>query len=469
VADVSFQRADYQAVLADWKLLADVVAGERAVKAAGTAYLPKPNPADDSDHNRRRYEQYKLRAVFYGATGNTLAGLIGAAFRKAPETKIPDGLAFALSDIDGAGISIYQQAQKTLGQTLLKGRCGLLVDYPETSGITSVATQRLLNIRATTTRVNAENIINWRTEMVGGSAKLSLVVISESHEVVDGFGSTDEQQFRVLRLIDGVYFVEIWRMNEAKTQWVLSSSIAPTRADGSNWDQIPFVFVGAENNDHEIDRAPLLPIALLNLAHYRNSADYEDSVYFCGQPQPWMSGLDVEWRNHLQKTGITIGSGVTLPIPKNGAFGIEQASPNTLAKEAMDQKERQMISLGARVIERSVAAKTATEVDSNDSVQHSILSLAASNVSAAYTKCLGWMAEFMGVPGGILFEISREFASKSLDPQMITALVGAWQSGKLPESDLWNYWRKHGLIEGDKGDESIKAELDASGVGLGLE
>ena len=80
------------------------------------------------------------------------------------------------------------------------------------------------------------------------------------------------------------------------------------RSSGKVFDRIPFEFIGAENNDSTVDDAPLWPLAYLNLHHFRNSADYEDSVFLIGQAQPWMSGLTTEWRDWMQEKGVYLGS-----------------------------------------------------------------------------------------------------------------------------------------------------------------
>jgi hypothetical protein len=48
-------------------------------------------------------------------------------------------------------------------------------------------------------------------------------------------------------------------------------------------------------------------------------------------------------------------------------------------------------------------------------------------------------------------------------------LVGAWQSGSIPETDLWMNLRKKGVINPEKTDEEIKEELDAATAGLNLD
>lgn len=466
--NVTFQREDFRSALSDWQLVADVCAGEKSVKARGETYLPKPNPHDESKENDERYKQYKARAVFYNATGRTLQGLVGAVFRKWPVLTAPTALNYVEDDVDGAGVSVYQQSQKVLAEVVKKGRHALLVDYPNVQAPASRAQQNAGLIRASIVSLNAEQVVNWRLEKVGGTHRLALVVISEKTEqgTEDGFGVESVEQFRVLRLIDGRYTVEVWRQIEG--EWSVDEAYQPTDGRGLYWDVIPFTFVGAQNNDSEVDSAPLYDLARLNAAHYRNSADYEDSAFFVGQAQPWISGLSEEWRTHLEESGIYIGSRSPILLPDGGAFGFAQAQPNTLVKEAMDQKERQMVALGARLVERGQAVKTATEAQAENEAQHSVLSLVANNVNEAYNLALSWVARFMNAPEDVDYTLNQDFIDQKLDAQMLTALVGAWQSGRLPSSDFWTQLRKFGIIDPEKDDEEIKDELESEDGGLGL-
>ncbi len=469
MADVTHRRKDFTHALTDWQLVSDICSGERVVKAKKEAYLPKPNPNDTTDANARRYSQYIDRAVFYNATGRTLQGLVGAVFRKWPTLTVPAILNYAGDDIDGAGVSIYQQSQSTLANVLKKGRHALLADYPNVEAPASKAQQDAGLIRASIVGIDAEQVINWRTEKVGGVQRLSLVVICESAEQVteDGFGSQSIPQYRVLKLVEGVYTVELWR--HLAGNWQVVEVYQPRTGKGQYWNVIPLIFIGAQNNDTEIDESPLYDLARLNMAHYRNSADYEDSAFFVGQAQPWISGLTEEWRTHLEESGIYIGSRTPILLPEGGAFGFAQVNPNTLVKEAMDQKERQMVALGARLVERGQAVKTATEAQAENEAQHSALSLVANNVSEAYTTALGWMAQFMNASEKVEYTLNQDFIEQTLDAQMLTALITAWQSGRMPSSDLWMQFRKFGIIDPEKDDEGIKAELESEDAGLGLD
>lgn len=468
MADVTAEHKGYADFEARACLVDDVC--ENRVKEKGDKYLPRRNPYDKGPANLSWYDQYKLRAIFFNATGYTRRGLVGAAFTKAPVLEVPTAIDYAATDVDGSGNSIHQQARSVVSQVLGKGRNGLLVDYPAVMGPVTRAEMAANYVRASILSIDGSRVINWKTTKVGGRHLLSLVVYKDDVEqdTPDGFGTDTVKQYRALRLIDGVYTVELYRKNE-KDKWVLFDAYQPKRGNGSTWNIIPFIFVGAENNDPGIDEAPLYDLACVNIGHYRNSADVEHSGFFCGQVQPWASGIDQAYYEMLKEEGIHIGSSTLFPVPDGGQFGFAQAQPNMTSENLMKAKEQQMVAIGARLITPGSAVKTATEAQSDNETEHSVLSLVVSNVSEAYTQCLEWMLDFMGASGVAGYQINQEFTKPYLGAQELMALIAALQSGKYPESDFWAEMRRHGLIDPDKDDETIKDELETSTAGLGLD
>ncbi|WP_046489964.1 DUF4055 domain-containing protein [Pseudomonas veronii] len=472
MTDVTFTRPEYTAAKYRWRLVRDVCKGSETVKAAGDYYLPRPNASDKSQDNKDRYDAYKKRAVFYNATGRTKHSLVGAVFRTWPTLTVPGALDYVATDIDGRGVSVYQQSQSVIGHLLEVGRHGLLVDYAAVEpGTVSRADEQAGRARANVASYPAESIINWKTRQVGGQHLLSLVVLREKVDVDtdDGFGSEQVTQYRVLRLdVSGVYTQEVWEEGSSKTEMTVAP-FAPLNGAGQPWRIIPFQFLGSENNDTSIDDSPLYDMAEVNIGHYRNSADYEEAAYLVGQPQPWMSGLDEQWRDHLEKAGIFLGSRAPWLLPVNGACGVWQAQPNTVAKEAMDAKKEDMVSLGARLIERGSAVKTATQADNDSAAEHSVLSLVVSNVSEAYSQCLVWMAEFVNATGEVVYKLNQDFSQITLDATILAALFNAVQGGKLPEGDFWQYLRDRGVINPEKTDDEIRDELEAQSTGPALD
>lgn len=456
---VTFTRPEYREALHTWKVNRDVCRGPLAVKAGG--YLPKLNPDDTSEQNNKRNEEYRNRAIFYAITGNTKMGLLGMAFRIDPAIAVDTGdkLAYLKTNADGAGNSIYQQSQQTLDNVLETARHGLYVDYVEKEG------------KAFIYSYQAEDIINWRTECIEGQDRLVLVVLREIIEVPDKFGFTFEAQYRELALEGGVFVVRVWKKAgasadpKAPASFTMSEEIRPRPKGETSWTEIPFMFVGAQSNDSSIDEAPLEPLVHINLGHYRNSADYEDSVHFCGQIQPWISGLTPEWRDFLQKEGIKFGSRNPMLLPVGGAMGLSQGQPNMLAKEAMDDKRAYMIALGARLIEQNGAVKTATQANGDQAAATSILGMCTSNISEAYTIAMMWCARYLGIKEfeDIKYELSKQFVPQEASAGLLNAIVAAWQSNAIPTLDMIRSLQKMGLVDQGENPETILDQLNSMG------
>ncbi len=136
-----------------------------------------------------------------------------------------------------------------------------------------------------------------------------------------------------------------------------------------------------------------------------------------------------------------------------------QAQPNMLAKEAMDSKRDYMVQLGARLIEQNATAKTATQASGEQSASTSVLGICVSNVSEAYTLALGWCAKYLGIKGDEpAYTINQEFIAKVAESGMVTAIVNAWQSGALRDSDMIRALQKLDLIDpADSPDDVIDA------------
>lgn len=472
---VDFVREEVKERLASWQLVRDAVAGSEAVKKGG--YLTPVNPHDKSPENAARNTARLNGAYYFNATGRTLAALIGIAYNKWPAVELPAALQYLLEDADGSGVGLVNQSQLVMDDLLTVGRAGLLVDYPSAERPASKAQQEAGELRATIQVYQAEQIINWRMVRRGAKSLLGLVVLREVVEVWDGFEYSDEVQYRVLQLgrlsteddaAPERYIVQIWKSDE-KGGFVIAEEYAPLNGRGQPWQEIPFTFVGATNNDATPDKAPLYDLADLNIAHFRNSADYEESLFYAGQAQLCVTGADQQWVEMMQREGFYVGSRAILPVPQGGDAKLLQAEAVSALSEEMKHKVELMAQLGARLIAPGQAVQTATQAASDEKTSNSVLSLCADNLSAAYTTALEWAAQYMNATGKLVFEMPTEYSGLQFDAQQLTAAIAAVQGGLIPETDFWTYCRNIGLIDATKTDEQIRGEVEVSAVGLNLD
>lgn len=401
-----------------WRECRDAVAGQRAVKKGGALYLP----ATFAEADPARYAQYIQRAYFMGVTGRTKEALTGMVFRKPPRVVVPPQIEPFLEDIDGAGQSLEQLAKEIVGDELTTGRYVLLVDYPSApDGIDSEA-ERMMGLRPTIAAYAAESLINWRFEGVNGRKLLTLAVLAESTETgEDEFSHDAETVYRVLRLRDGVYTQALYDQSGDP----ITEEYVPRMAGGAPFDHIPLHIIGAVNNLPEPDVPPLYDMAVLNISHYRNTADLEESSFISGQPTVHLSIGETdaaEWQQ-LNPNGLQIGSRAGV-ITKGGSMEMVQADATALPFELMKHKEQQMISIGARLVQRGGQAETAEAARLNASAEASTLDNVVSNVSEGIEAALEDMCRFVGAdPEVVEYALSREFWETNITAQDLQAVL----------------------------------------------
>lgn len=455
---VSTQKPEYELYAHEWKLI-DNLCYKRNVEQ----YLIELNPDDQSTENRTRNAHYQKRAIYYNIIGNTYRGLLGSAFNKRPEIDLPQPLHYLIDNVDGKGVSLIQQAQSLTGEVIRKGRAGMFVSFPKLGEGEQASRQQMLTgeMAARIEMIDAKDIINWKTRRVGNSEVLSLVVFQQYEDSSDSIFDTDYQMYyRVLFLDEnGHYNDQKWRYVK-DNEFTLESDSIPRTGQGTPWYVIPFTFVGSENNDDTVDFPPLTDLAEVNVGHYRNSADLEDSAFYAGQPQPWMSGVTDDYSRMFKESKLYIGSRYLLPVPKGEQFAFAAAPPNPVTRELMSDKLQLMLSLGARLIQPGAGNKTATQVKSENATSDSVLGMIVANVENAYQTALAWCAEYMtGSADGIVFNMSRDFGVDVTDPSEIMAMVAAWNQGAVPTPDLWAWFRAHGIIHEDRTDAELEQDL----------
>ena len=454
--NVDYINDEYDYYLSIWRTIRDCIAGEKAIKEADQrwaqtvssahlsagvthchpVYLPMPNPSDQSPENILRYQQYKMRASFYGATGRTLNGMSGMVFKTEPTFKMPAEMEYLADDVDGSGVGIIGQAHEVLRDVMSVGRAGLYVDYPSVNGGVTKADVDNAGIRATINHYSAESIRDWDTVRIGAALMLSYVKLEECKQERKADYSLETcTQYRCLQLVQqdsGAYVYQVTVYDEKGSK--VGEAFNPKDGAGQFFNHIPFYFLGSVNNRPCVDDAPLQEIADLNIKHYRNSADYEESLFTVGQPTLAVTGMNQAWMDANYPAGIPFGSRTAITGPVGSSITMVQVQPNVMALEGMDKKKDLMISLGARLITEGGQAETAEAARLKHEADVSSLSVIVANANMAYEKALNDVARFMyqtvteSITNNIEFVIKDAFFSQRMTTAQALELVSVWQS-----------------------------------------
>lgn len=450
-ANVTWRLPAYKETLDQWVLVSDCLAGEPIIKKKGRKYLIPPVPGDDSPENVARYKAFLQGAVFYNVTARTLRGMIGQIFARPPEIKVPTWLNPVIEDASGLGVHIIQQQKEVAGRVVSHGRAGLLSDFT-TAAVEGQSTEAFTGFtlreiaegkaRSTITRYEPEQIINWRYDK-GTNKKLRLVVLKETYEdESDLYASVRKVQYRVLRLDEsGYYIMQIFR--DTFTEAV--ATFMPLYSTGARMDYIPFEFVGSEDNDPEVDEVTMYPLASLNIAHYNNSANHEETLIMLGQPTLILTGLTEKWAKEVLGNKILLGSRAAIPLPAGASANLLQLQNISAIKDEMEHKERQMVALGARLVEMKTVQRTATEAAQEEVSETSTLSTIADNTSSAYTNALWSCSRFISEQEpGIVCKLNTRFELQTLDPQMITSVINMWLKEAISFAEMRVVLRRGG-------------------------
>lgn len=454
--------------------------GSDAVKAAGATYLPVLSGQDSA-----RYDAYRQRAMFYNAFARTVQALSGVLFRRPSPPMAPASLGDVWLDVTRAGQSLDLFAMSVADELFKVGRAGVLLDAPERGDPYWVT-------------YHAEDVLSWQAQRgADGVPVASRVVLREHVSMVDPkdpYVVVVTQQLRELYLTPTptpVYEQQLWRhprrddgsLDESK--WVREGGpIRPTRR-GAAMPFVPFVFLNATSLLAEPSRPPLLDLADVNLSHYRTSADLEHGRHFTALPTPWVTGYD-------GRTGVlTIGSEDAWAIAnENAKVGmLEFTGAGLLSLErAMDQKERQMAVLGARLLEQQ---KAGVEAEGTLRMRHAgddaSLRLVSATLSAGISRAMRWHAWWLGAAKApdereIGYDLGVEFFSVRMSSGDLQALVQAYQAGTMSFETLYfNLQRgdvarpdvdakaERHAIDAEDGDEGDAADEGEGGEGDGTD
>lgn len=481
---VDTQHCDYERALPDWTTMRDVLAGARAVKKAGTAYLPRLGDQSDPE-----YTAYSTRAQFFGVTARTAQSLGGFVFRKDPEFTFPDIATVFADDATKTRVSFYDYVKQTVDEVIAVGRAGSLIDYSNDLGAEP---------RPYVVQYKAEDIINWKVDRIEGASVLTILTLfeydakwipldpAEQREgPPDEFEEASYAQWRVYRLrpdgAGGHYVtISIYRRKKAdkknrakassEDEFVLVQDTAPVRR-GQALHRIPFVFHNAEHGLPQCGKIPLLDLADVNLSHFRTSADLENGRHITGLPTPYFFGADDK------VTTINLGANTALvsdnPQATCGFLEFKGEGLGALEK-AITEKENQMAALGARLLApEAKQAEAFQTVELRNASENSALMNIAITCGQTLSDVLRWAAWWLGTeadPADLRetteVNINTDFVSSRMPPDMLTAIVAAYNASAIDFETLFFNLQRGELVGVDMDAETMRGNIEANPPGM---
>jgi len=440
--------SDYKAYSSKWQRLRDCDGGKDTVLAAGAAYCPDLPGADGGAN-----AAYRLRGNYYNATKRTVNGMVGSLFRLAPDVKTAAAVKPYLDDISNSDVTFETFSNQVGREVVLLNRCGVLIDLPATP--VGVPPARPYCVFYT-----AEDIINWQTYSKDGDKLLRMLVLREIETIIDPndkFQWVTRNRFRVIELIDGACTQTIYTMNDKK-EYVPGATVTVSRR-GTPLDYIPFVMIPGL----DLEDPSLLDLADVNLAHWRNSVDHEHGLHLVALPTPWVAGL----KSVPADGKVKMGPATVWDIDVQGKAGMLEFTGEGLGSlvTAMDEKKKQMATLGARLLEdQAQADETATAVRARHAGEHSTLQSMAQALELGLKRVLQIVTWWVGVDAkpsdvsSVSVEINKEFLVIKASSTDVKAALEALQDERISFETWYDFLRRGGWTrENVSADEELAA------------
>ena len=440
------------------KRLDNDLLGSQAFIRIDEEYLPRLSGQDQD-----MYDSYKTRAVFFAAMSRTVVALVGAIDRKPPTIKGAEAIESFSADVTGQGVSLNEFLAEIEAEVMISGRVTVCIDRKNGG-----------DNKPYLIWYKSEDTINWFSKTYSDyDEKLCKMVFRESYFGVNPENEYEQvkmEQYREYKLdeVTGEASVTLWRCEDqdersSEKEFTAFEQYTLTNR-GRPLGFLPCVPIVSDGSILEVPKPPLLDLVDVNIAHYRNSADYEHGMHWTALPTPYFTGLS-------DRDGeITIGSGnaIILPDPSSSAGFLEFTGTGlSTIKTAMDHKESMMSALGARMLAGKMDQSTSAEVARiNYSGETAALSNIAKSMSRGVTKLLKMVALWENQAGSeaIQVHLNEDYVDSKLAAADITALMGAYQGGVMSlESLVWNLDQGERLPTGRTIDEEmalIESDLD---------
>lgn len=467
--DVSTGTVAHKAMVDDSAAVRALVAGTKAMRAAGVKYLPKEVAESD--------EAYKARlgrSFLFNATGKTVDDMTGKVFAKEIilGDDVPDDLKAFAENIDLTGRHLNVFARDVFADMMQTGIGYIYVDMPPKvqrgdGKPATIEDERRANLRPYLTYIPLEKLIGWRSEMIDGVETLTQVRILETVSEPDGnYLEKEIPQIRVV--MPGSW--ETYRKN-AKDEWV-------QHEQGTiSLDRIPLVPVYVNRTEFMQGKPPLAKLAELNIAHWQSSSDQRNILHVARVPILFGAGFD-------EDDTLVIGASEMVRT-SNADAKLTYVEHNGAAIEAGDKDlkniEFQMQTMGLQLLIPQPGGKTATGEIRDDAKENSPLAMMARGLQDALEQAFGFMAEFLGgtfkskKDNGGSIVVNTDFgiqAGANNDAQMLLDAVNA---GQLDQETFWIEWKRRGILSDSFDAKTAKARLAEesptldSGPGKGMD
>lgn len=437
---VQTRSPEVDALAQNWPIAEALLGGTRAMRAAGTSFLPRW-PGEEKES----YDARLATATLFPAFGRTLGVMSGKPFSKQITLgeDTPAKIKTWCDDVDLQGNSLHTFAAMMMDEALGFGLAGILVDYPRVSGARTLADERAIGARPYMVAIRHNQILGWKAQRSNGATVLTQLRLAESKEVDDGeFGVKQVPRVRVLT--PGAWAVY---MPGAKQEddWVLEEEGATTL------QAIPFAPVYGRKRGFMDGVSPLLDLAYLNVKHWQSQSDQDTILHVARVPILALIGGDDPGVDGTGGTQLTVGASAAVRLPKDGDLKFVEHTGAAIeaGAKSLEALEDQMIQTGAELLVQKPGQRSATEASNDAEANKSELQRITEGFEDSLDQALQFMAAWVNEKQGGHASLFKDFGAATLTEAGAQLVISMQQAGYITKATAIKELQRRGMLAAD--------------------
>lgn len=445
----------------DWAIVDALMGGTKAMRKAGTQFLPKW-PKEDAT----AYGDRLALSTLFPAYSETIGNMTGRVFAEPilVESNVPANIAEMLDNIDNQKSNLQVWAREQFKRGLSHGMTFVMVDFPETPEGATLADQKAMAARPYAIEIKPEQVLGWKTATVNGAQVLSQFRYKEYVEEED-----PENEF-AYKCIEQVRVLEPgkWRTYRATEK---DGSYALYDEGATTLSYVPVAVFYTKRTGFMTATPPLMELAHLNIKHWQSQSDQDNILHVARVPIFAMIGVDQAYGANEPSTEATIGSNTALMIPMGGdaKFVEHSGQAITSGQESLNALLDEMRMAGAKMLQREKQAnKTATQSAEESAQELSPLEAMAEQFEDFLENILQMFADWLGLPDGGELEVRGNFEIDQAADTSVPTLLNMSAQGKLSNQTLYEEYQRRGVISSDRSWDDEQERLAVQGPELGM-
>jgi hypothetical protein len=460
---------DYAAMSGYWNMVDTMMAGTKAMRAAGKTYLPQFPGESDADYKYRN-ETAKFTNIFRDIAEN----LAAKPFTKEVSLSKPEGFeaySAIVEDIDGAGNHLNVFAADTFFNGISRAIDWIFVDFPTARPGATLADERASGARPYWVHIPATDMLAVYSAMVGSKEVIHYARMREVTVESDGVEETEIVQVRVL-IRDPIYDdetgavigfaparYELWRSEavesgarkKAQTVWTM---VDEGEISIGEIALVPFITGRRHGLSWRFDPA-MQDVADLQIEHYQRETNLKFAETMTAYPilagngvMPHLGpdGKPVPIRrgpNSVLFGGVHDGTAGTWEVIEPAATSLQ-----FLASQ-VETIEKQMREIGRLPLTGGTAGLTQVAAAFGSQKASSAVQMWAFGLKDALERAFAFTAMWMGLPESPEVSVHTDFAVEFGGENDFADLTKARENGEITRETYWRELKRRGKLSAD--------------------